>query len=60
MQSLRQWRQALDALGAIEEGRRSGNDQVETGEAAGVDFVDDLPKSIRAFSEKVDSGRFPF
>ena len=46
MQPLGQRRQPLDALRAVEEGRRAGDQRVQAGEAPGVHVVDELPQRV--------------
>ena len=46
MQPLGQRLQPLDALRAVEEGRGAGDDQVQAGEPAGVDLVDELAQGV--------------
>ena len=45
-QPLGERREPLHALRAVEERRRAGDDQVQAGEAAGVDLVDELPQRV--------------
>ena len=46
MEALGQGREAGDSLGAFEEGGRSGDEEVEAGEATPVDLVDQLPQGV--------------
>ena len=48
MEPLCQRLQPMDALGAVVEGWRPGDDQVEARETAGVHLVDELPEGVEA------------
>ena len=58
VQPLGQRRQPLHALRAVEEGRRAGDQQVQAGEPAAVDLVDQLAQGVEALLPHVARTRW--
>ena len=53
MQTLREWREFLQTLRAVEERGRSGDDEKQTGKATSVDLVDQLAQRIQTLLSNV-------
>ena len=55
VETLGEWLQPLDTLGAFKEGGRPGDQQIEAGKSPGIDLIDELPERVQALITNVAS-----